>query len=170
MFVNQRIIEKWLLIFRRFLFNKRWKTFWNFLPSYLGVWQILKNLRHLVDLNRGRRNSFSVEFLKIEIQRTGARICLNESLSRIVTEFGSFNVSKSIVIANGIAISSERAYRRPIVPLLVSILWDTPACVSSCAREKKFPFIDTERFSLEILRKPTNLFNERSKFIVTAER
>ncbi len=39
---------------------------------------------------------------------TLARICLNVSRSRNVTVYGCLSVSKSIVIANGIAISSER--------------------------------------------------------------
>ena len=39
-----------------------------------------------------------------------------ESLSRNVTVFGYFKLSKSIVIPKGTAISSVRAYRRPIDP------------------------------------------------------
>lgn len=57
---------------------------------------------------------------------TGTLICSIESLSRIVTDCGSTNESKSTVIQYGTAISSVLEYRRPTDPLESSILLDTP--------------------------------------------
>ena len=46
-------------------------------------------------------------------------------------------MSKSIVIPNGMAIWSVRAYRRPIEPLLASTLCDTSCCVSATAGRER---------------------------------
>lgn len=59
-----------------------------------------------------------------------------ESLSLNVTLYGTFNVSKSIVIPYGIAISSVRAYRLPMEPELSSILCDTSTFVKAVAKIK----------------------------------
>ena len=62
-------------------------------------------------------------FQKIEIKHTSVLICRVVFLSRKVTVCGVlFTVSKSMVIPKGIAISSVRAYRRPIDPLESSTL------------------------------------------------
>ena len=53
------------------------------------------------------------------------------SLSRSVALCGIFSVSKSIVIPNGMAISSVRAYLRPILPEESSTLCDTSILVRS---------------------------------------
>ena len=51
--------------------------------------------------------------------------CEVESLSLRVTVLGSFKLSKSTVIPNGIAISSVLAYLFPMEPELSSTLWET---------------------------------------------
>lgn len=55
------------------------------------------------------------------------------SLSLSVALCGIFKVSKSIVMPNGIAISSVRAYLRPMLPEESSTLCETSAFVRSCA-------------------------------------
>lgn len=67
-------------------------------------------------------------------RHTGIRTCCMESRSRSVTLLGSFNVSKSMVIPYGIAISSVRAYRRPMDPLELSTLCDTSFWVNVAAK------------------------------------
>lgn len=61
------------------------------------------------------------------------RSCSFESRSRNVTVLGTLSESKSIVIPNGMPISSLRTYRRPIEPLISSILWEIFSSMSSLA-------------------------------------
>lgn len=60
---------------------------------------------------------------------TFIRTCPMLSLSLSVALCGVFKVSKSIVIPNGIAISSVRAYLRPMLPEESSTLCETSALV-----------------------------------------
>ena len=53
-----------------------------------------------------------------------------------MTVCGAFSVSKSTVTPNGMAISSVRAYRLPMLPLALSTLHETAAAVSSRAGQR----------------------------------
>lgn len=66
------------------------------------------------------------------------------SRSRTVTVWGSSKLSKSIVMPYGMAISSARAYRRPIVPFDSSTLWKTPCSVNAAATVKSHAQCDIQ--------------------------
>lgn len=120
-----RLRSTWF--FRRTDLSRHWEV----RPTANLLYRLYDKFRNIiVALNIDRRWQVMLTFI---------RTCPMLSRSLRVALCGVFSVSKSIVIPNGIAISSVRAYRRPILPDESSTLCETSTLVRSWAVKHFFP-------------------------------